>query len=193
MILQDDEVNSVSADVPVPVAWSQPTRLISAERGGVLPTGAPPSVLPGRHLDGHGHRRPDLFSLCPRDLHRRRRGCLGAPGPIAILRPMGGSLLSAIHDASIPPDFVSINPFPAPGIPSVRPSGSSILAGGVRGRPRDRTDPPGGLPGPPEQKSGGPLRNPQWPTSCRSGLPPRRTMSSVCPMKAPRWLCAPHG
>ena len=46
---------------------------------------------------------------------------------------------------------LSINPFPFPGIQSVRPSGPS----GRRERPRGRPDPPDGSPGPWEHKEGG--------------------------------------
>jgi hypothetical protein len=49
------------------------------------------------------------------------------------------------------PEFRSLNPFPAPGIQSVRPSGPS----GRRERPRGRPDPSGGSPGPWEHKEGG--------------------------------------
>ena len=44
-----------------------------------------------------------------------------------------------------------LNPFPVPGIQSVRPSGPS----GRRERPRGRPDPPDGSPGPWEHKEGG--------------------------------------
>ena len=59
------------------------------------------------------------------------------------------------------------NPFPAPGIQSVRPSGSS----GRGERPRGPPDPPDGSPGPGEQKEGGhqQTRLPIRP-SCLSGL-----------------------
>jgi hypothetical protein len=46
---------------------------------------------------------------------------------------------------------LTLNPFPTPGIQSVRPSGPS----GRRERPRGRPDPPDGSPGPWEHKEGG--------------------------------------
>jgi hypothetical protein len=60
-----------------------------------------------------------------------------------------------------------VNPFPWPGIQSVRPSGPSAR----RERPRGRPDPPDGSPGPWEHKEGGHQRT-RLPTrpSCLSGL-----------------------
>ena len=83
--------------------------------------------------------------------------------------------------------YTVFNPFPVPGIPSVRPSGPSILAGAVGGAPgtarthpmvhRDRQSKKVGVLCGLDSRIGQiGLRRAtamQWPTSCRSGLPPR--------------------
>ena len=97
----------------------------------------------------------------------------------------GYGLYSGTPNTLLYPRGIFINPFPLPGIPSVRPSGPSILAGAVGGAPgtarthpvvrRDRqSEKVGVLCGLDSRIGQIGLRRAaamQWPTSCRSGLP----------------------